>query len=127
MHLVYKALDKFAIPNSLPVELMPPTKRKNSTSLAPQILNRGMDGVKPDVPSSLISQSLISTAPVKPPAPAVIPQTVVPWVVTNDEKAKSDALFIKSDVDKDGFVSGQEIKDVFLQSGVPQHMLAHIW
>lgn len=51
----------------------------------------------------------------------------MPWVVTPDEKAKSDMLFIKSDVDKDGFVSGQEIKDVFLQSGVPQPVLAHIW
>ncbi|XP_045468404.1 epidermal growth factor receptor substrate 15-like 1 isoform X3 [Harmonia axyridis] len=127
MHLVYKALDKFAIPNSLPIELMPPTKRKNSASPAPPILNRGMDGVITDKPSSLINQSLISTAPVKPPAPPVIQQTVVPWVVNVDEKAKSDALFIKSDVDKDGFVSGQEIKDVFLQSGVPQAMLAHIW
>lgn len=48
-------------------------------------------------------------------------------MVTPDEKSKSDALFIKSDVDKDGFVSGQEIKDVFLQSGVPQPVLAHIW
>ncbi|XP_044744453.1 epidermal growth factor receptor substrate 15-like 1 isoform X2 [Coccinella septempunctata] len=127
MHLVYKALDKFAIPNSLPIELMPPAKRKNSASPAPPILNRGMDGVKTDIPSSLISQSLISNAPAKPPAPAAIQPSVVPWVVSNDEKAKSDALFVKSDVDKDGFVSGQEIKDVFLQSGVPQPKLAHIW
>lgn len=27
----------------------------------------------------------------------------------------------------DGFVSGLEIKDVFLQSGLPQAVLAHIW
>ncbi|KAK9874093.1 hypothetical protein WA026_002447 [Henosepilachna vigintioctopunctata] len=125
MHLVYKALDKFAIPNSLPVELMPPAKRKGSASPAPPILNRVVDGIKPDVTSSLISQNLISSAPVKPVTPPIQPS--IPWVVTNDEKAKSDALFIKSDVDKDGFVSGQEIKDVFLQSGVPQPLLAHIW
>jgi len=48
-------------------------------------------------------------------------------VVTPEDKAKSDTLFIKSDVDKDGFVSGGEIKDVFLRSGVPQQVLAHIW
>ncbi|KAL3286824.1 hypothetical protein HHI36_001314 [Cryptolaemus montrouzieri] len=127
MHLVYKALDKFAIPNSLPVELMPPTKRKNSVSPAPSVLSRGVDGIKQDMPPpSLISQSLISTAPVNTAPPPVIHPTVQ-WVVSNDEKIKSDALFIKSDIDKDGFVSGQEIKDVFLQSGVPQPVLAHIW
>jgi len=31
MHLVYKALEKYAIPSVLPAELLPPTKRKNST------------------------------------------------------------------------------------------------
>ena len=29
MHLVYKALEKYAIPNVLPPELMPPGKRKD--------------------------------------------------------------------------------------------------
>lgn len=33
MHLVYKALEKYAIPNVLPPELMPPGKRKESLSL----------------------------------------------------------------------------------------------
>jgi epidermal growth factor receptor substrate 15 len=31
MHLVYKALEKYTIPNTLPPELMPPAKRKDST------------------------------------------------------------------------------------------------
>jgi epidermal growth factor receptor substrate 15 len=56
--------------------------------------------------------------------PAVVP---VPWVVSAEEKAKYDVLFHQSDIDKDGFVSGYEIKNVFLQSGVPQQVLAHIW
>lgn len=30
MHLVYKALEKYAIPSILPAELLPPTKRKSS-------------------------------------------------------------------------------------------------
>lgn len=49
------------------------------------------------------------------------------WVVSAEDKAKADALFQMTDSDKDGFVSGSEIKDVFLQSGVPQPVLAHIW
>ncbi|KAK5647503.1 hypothetical protein RI129_002395 [Pyrocoelia pectoralis] len=131
MHLVYKALEKYAIPNILPTELMPPLKRKDSLSMTMPIIPRGIDGIKPElppqppnmepvVPPSRPSPVQSTTAPPPPPP-------ITPWVVTPDEKAKSDALFIKSDIDRDGFVSGQEIKDVFLQSGVPQAILAHIW
>ncbi|XP_066150911.1 epidermal growth factor receptor substrate 15-like 1 isoform X2 [Euwallacea fornicatus] len=123
MHLVYKALEKYAIPNTLPPELAPPLKRKDSNSVtAPNLINRPLDGIKTDI-----------TAPLAPPTipPVIKPvqsvQPTIPWVVIPEEKAKSDALFIKSDVDKDGFVSGAEIKDVFLKSGVPQQVLAHIW
>lgn len=49
------------------------------------------------------------------------------WVVTTIEKLKYDEIFNKSDLDKDGLVSGLEIKDIFLQSGVPQNCLALIW
>ncbi|XP_064211795.1 epidermal growth factor receptor substrate 15-like 1 isoform X3 [Tribolium castaneum] len=120
MHLVYKALDKFAIPNTLPPELMPPAKTKNNPPLVAPLLSKGLDGVKPDIPPP-------PAAAVAAPKPVQSVQPTIPWVVTPDEKAKSDALFIKSDIDKDGFVSGQEIKNVFLQSGVPQAVLAHIW
>lgn len=36
-------------------------------------------------------------------------------------------LFEQADLDRDGFVSGHEIKDTFLKSGVAQPVLAHIW
>ncbi|KAF5301331.1 hypothetical protein FQA39_LY10729 [Lamprigera yunnana] len=125
MHLVYKALEKHAIPNILPVELMPPAKRKDSISGTP-VIPRSIDGVKPEHPPP--AETVIPPSRPLPvqtfPAPS---QAAAAWVVTPDEKAKSDALFIKSDIDRDGFVSGQEIKDVFLQSGVPQAILAHIW
>ncbi|KRT82780.1 HLH domain-containing protein, partial [Oryctes borbonicus] len=117
MHLVYKALEKYAIPSTLPPELMPPAKRKGSTPIGPPLLPRGIDGVKPDIPQP----PLMSVKPVQSVQPTLN------WVVAPEEKSKSDALFIKSDIDKDGFVSGQEIKDVFLQSGVPPPVLAHIW
>ncbi|CAH2005949.1 unnamed protein product [Acanthoscelides obtectus] len=137
MHLVYKALEKYAIPNTLPPALLEQAKRKKSTpSMTGSLLNKGMDGMKPDVPPAPIAATLppvtlppqatplIPTSAVKP---AVVSQSPLTWVVSAEEKAKSDTLFIKSDIDKDGFVSGQEIKDVFLQSGVPQPVLAHIW
>lgn len=53
MHLVYKALEKYAIPSVLPPELMPPGKRKDSTT--------------PPVPKSPAPMNVITTAP--PPIP----------------------------------------------------------
>lgn len=52
MHLVYKALEKYAIPSVLPPELMPPGKRKDSTT---------------PVPKSPAPMSVITTVP--PPIP----------------------------------------------------------
>jgi len=49
------------------------------------------------------------------------------WVVTAAEKAQYDEMFTRADTDRDGFVNGAEIKDIFLQSGLPQMVLAHIW
>ncbi|XP_074042511.1 epidermal growth factor receptor pathway substrate 15 isoform X2 [Leptinotarsa decemlineata] len=121
MHLVYKALEKYAIPNTLPAELVEQVKRKSST------LIKGIDGIniKPEVPPLPVSIPTASPVPVVKKPTSI--QPVVSWVVSPEEKEKSDVLFVKSDIDKDGFVSGQEIKDVFLQSGVPQPVLAHIW
>lgn len=58
---------------------------------------------------------------------ATVPASQTTWVVSADERAKYEVMFVQTDVDKDGYVSGHEIKDVFLQSGVPQSVLAHIW
>ena len=55
------------------------------------------------------------------------PASGASWVVTAAEKVQYDDMFVKADLDKDGFVNGIEIKDIFLQSGVPQNVLAHIW
>lgn len=49
------------------------------------------------------------------------------WVVSETDKIKYGALFVQADMDRDGYVSGLEIKDVFLQSRLPQQILAHIW
>lgn len=35
MHLVYKALEKYAIPSVLPTELLPPAKRKGIMANSP--------------------------------------------------------------------------------------------
>lgn len=157
MHLVYKALEKHTIPNTLPPELMPPGKRKDSAVSPTNLISTAP--VKPPLPPqpsipsippqpnrpALPPQPLIQTAAAAPPIPPVPTQPLIItqqptamtqppltsattyWVVSAEDKAKADALFSQTDADKDGFVSGLEIKDVFLQSGVPQKVLAHIW
>ncbi|KAL0609554.1 Epidermal growth factor receptor substrate 15-like 1 [Plecturocebus cupreus] len=38
-----------------------------------------------------------------------------------------DEIFLKTDLDLDGYVSGQEVKEIFMHSGLTQNLLAHIW
>ena len=51
----------------------------------------------------------------------------VTWVVSPAEKSKFDVMFKDADQDKDGFVNGDEIKGIFLQSLLPSTVLAKIW
>ncbi|KAJ1523908.1 hypothetical protein ONE63_010459 [Megalurothrips usitatus] len=139
MHLVYKALEKHSIPNVLPAELLPPGKRKPSGATPPPVPPAPTPAavaiahhVPPAVPPAPVPVPVAAIAPMKaalPGAPPPVPAapSPLPWVVSAEERAKYGILFQQTDVDKDGFVSGAEIKDVFLQSGVPQDVLANIW
>lgn len=53
--------------------------------------------------------------------------TPVAWVVSATDKAKYDEIFVRLDTDMDGYVAGPDCKHTFLQTGVPQKILAHIW
>ncbi|RWS03260.1 hypothetical protein B4U79_11939, partial [Dinothrombium tinctorium] len=55
--------------------------------------------------------------------------TPIAWVVSAVDKAKFDEVFQTLDKDVDGFVSGgdPEVKGIFLKTGLPQNVLAHIW
>jgi len=69
--------------------------------------------------------------PTLSPSPSPLNPTsavqAVPWVVNAGDRLRYKALFEQTDNDKDGFISGVEIKNVFLQTGLPQNILAHIW
>jgi len=49
------------------------------------------------------------------------------WVISDADKVRYDDMFEKADTDRDGFVSGAEIKGIFLKSGLAQPVLARIW
>ncbi|CAG5117244.1 unnamed protein product, partial [Candidula unifasciata] len=124
MHLVYQAREGQEIPGILRPGLVPPSKRKGA----------GLGGVVPPMPGAvpvlpmIIPASLPSVGALgraTPTAGFTVPQ--VSWVVTPADKANSDMIFNKLDTDRDGLVSGVEIRDVMAQSGLPTTVLAHIW
>ncbi|XP_030379532.1 epidermal growth factor receptor substrate 15-like 1 isoform X2 [Scaptodrosophila lebanonensis] len=71
------------------------------------------------------TQPLIQTDPLIPIGVPVA--TNADWVVTPAELQRFEGIFRQSDLDKDGLVSGLEVKDIFMKSGIPQRSLADIW
>ncbi|XP_067893248.1 epidermal growth factor receptor substrate 15 isoform X2 [Heterodontus francisci] len=118
MYLVYRALENEPVPFSLSPALVPPSKRKKAS--APSSVP-----IIPSPPTAKESRQSLPTVGILPTkTPAV---QAVKWVVTPADKTKYDEIFMKTDKDQDGFVSGVEVKDIFLTTGLPPATLAHIW
>ncbi len=71
------------------------------------------------------SSALSLTPPLLPQPPA--PPITAKWAITPEMKAKYDAYFSGIDKDKDGFVTGDESRGLFMASSLPQNVLANIW
>ena len=104
MHLVYKvSVEKQQLPAVLSASLIPPSKEAlgSSTASAP-------------VPTSTAT-------------PATVPSSLATWVVTPAEKIQYDALFQNADVNKNGYLTGADAREILMKSGLPPQILAHIW
>ncbi|OXB78970.1 UNVERIFIED_CONTAM: hypothetical protein H355_013850 [Colinus virginianus] len=115
MFLVYCALEKEPVPMSLPAALVPPSKRKPIS----------VPGAMPLIPPSASSKDSHQSLPPVGILAAKTPLTQ--WVVSPADKIKYDEIFVKTDKDMDGFVSGVEARELFLKTGLPSALLAHIW
>uniref|UniRef100_A0A8C8BUN4 Epidermal growth factor receptor pathway substrate 15 n=1 Tax=Oncorhynchus tshawytscha TaxID=74940 RepID=A0A8C8BUN4_ONCTS len=113
MYLVYRALEGEPIPMSLPTTLVPPSKRKKLPVSVPPVMP--LLPSPPSIKERRSSHSGSKTLPSKP------------WAVSPPDKAKYDEVFAKTDLDMDGLVSGPEVRDIFLKTGLPSATLAHIW
>ncbi|CAF4876681.1 unnamed protein product [Pieris macdunnoughi] len=128
MHLVYKALEKHAVPTTLPPELRARPPRPPSRPLH--------DPLPAPIEASLATAqgAPSATAPYPEYRPvrwtARLPPSSTPassqWISSSD-RVKYDTQFTSLDTDRDGFVSGAEIRHVLLETGLPQTTLAHIW
>uniref|UniRef100_A0A8C2YB67 Epidermal growth factor receptor pathway substrate 15 n=1 Tax=Coturnix japonica TaxID=93934 RepID=A0A8C2YB67_COTJA len=115
MFLVYCALEKEPVPMSLPAALVPLSKRKPIS----------VPGAMPLIPSSASCKDSHQSLPPVGILAAKTPLTQ--WVVSPADKIKYDEIFVKTDKDMDGFVSGVEARELFLKTGLPSALLAHIW
>uniref|UniRef100_A0A8C2WCH7 Epidermal growth factor receptor pathway substrate 15 like 1 n=1 Tax=Cyclopterus lumpus TaxID=8103 RepID=A0A8C2WCH7_CYCLU len=133
MHLVYRALEKEPVPTLLPSALIPPSKRKKSLGSV-AVSMPGLPTSPPPPKDSLRStpshgsmNSLNSTGSLSPKHTLKSGQHSLNWVVPVSDRGRYDDIFLKTDADLDGFVSGHEVKEIFMQSGLSQNILAHIW
>ncbi|XP_037674152.1 epidermal growth factor receptor substrate 15-like 1 isoform X3 [Choloepus didactylus] len=130
MHLVYRALEKEPVPSVLPPALIPPSKRKRTIFPgAVPVLPASpppRDSLR-STPSHGSVSSLNSTGSLSPRHSLKPAQPSVSWVVPVTDKMRFDEIFLKTDLDADGYVSGQEVKEIFMHSGLSQSLLAHIW
>ncbi|CAL8395609.1 unnamed protein product [Boreogadus saida] len=133
MHLVYRALEKEPVPALLPSSLIPPSKRKRSlgsVTAGPPSLPASPPPHKDSLrstPSHGSMNSLNSAGSLSPKHTLKSGQHTVNWVVPVSERGRYDDIFLKTDADMDGFVSGLEVKEIFIHSGLHQNLLAHIW
>ncbi|KAM3959437.1 LOW QUALITY PROTEIN: epidermal growth factor receptor pathway substrate 15 [Aphomia sociella] len=133
MHLVYKALEKHAVPTTLP-ELRarparPPSRppRPPSRPPSPQPRPPPRPQQPPPHSNAALLEGLLDLSSVSASCYPPSQCASTGWVVSAAERAEADAQFAAADRDRDGFVSGAEIKHTFLESGLPHHTLAHIW
>ncbi|XP_068090304.1 epidermal growth factor receptor substrate 15-like 1 isoform X2 [Hyperolius riggenbachi] len=131
MHLVYRALEKEPVPSVLPQSLIPPSKRKKTPTFpgAVPVLPASpppKDSLR-STPSHGSMSSLNSAGSLSPKHSTKSSQPTVNWVVPLTDKIRYDDIFLQTDLDMDGYVSGLEVKDIFMQSGLHQNLLAHIW
>ncbi|XP_036411696.1 epidermal growth factor receptor substrate 15-like 1 isoform X3 [Colossoma macropomum] len=144
MHLVYRAREKEPVPSTLPTTLIPPSKRKKtggalpgSVPVLPSSPFLMKDALRSTVPLSKSpltvasnlspSNSFRSSSPSPVPSPAPLQPVSVNWVVPQEDREQYEEIFELADSDFDGMVGGGEVKDIFINSGLPQSVLAHIW
>ncbi|XP_078143805.1 epidermal growth factor receptor substrate 15-like 1 isoform X1 [Centroberyx gerrardi] len=141
MHLVYRAMETEPVPTTLPASLIPPSKRKKSAVTLPGAVAvlpalSGLTASSAPLKETLRSTpSLVGGPSLSTGSDSLSPkhsfksssQPAVNWVVPVADRGRYDDIFLKTDTDMDGLVTGTEVIEIFMQSTLPQTTLAQIW
>ncbi|XP_076004376.1 epidermal growth factor receptor substrate 15-like 1 isoform X2 [Genypterus blacodes] len=141
MHLVYRAMEKEPMPSTLPTSLIPPSKRKKTAVNLPGAVAvlPGLSGLTAD--SLPLKETLRPTHPlggITPFSTAAVnlspkhsfkssSQPTVNWVVPVADRERYAEIFLQTDTDNDGLVTGTEVIEIFMLSTLSQTALAQIW
>ena len=117
MHLIDRVKQGIALPTTLPPELLPPAIKRKLSLVSPtqSAADRSKD-VKPVVQQPAVQQT-------KPPE---IPP-LVEWNIPQASKLKYTQLFNQVDVNRSGFLTGIQARNILLKSGLSNQQLASIW
>ncbi|CAH8499126.1 unnamed protein product [Dicrocoelium dendriticum] len=149
MHLIHLCVEGEMLPDVLPQNLIPSGKERYFTGVPPPPPTCSFTqlSIAPNlalVPSSKAAWSNLGEAqpsghlsphPIISPIPSSSwpyfasnqPFSYPPWAISPEELAKSSRIFSTIDLDADGLVSGTEVRDILLRSGLQQSILAQIW
>ncbi|XP_028833220.1 epidermal growth factor receptor substrate 15-like 1 isoform X3 [Denticeps clupeoides] len=137
MHLVYRARENETMPSTLPLSLVPPSKHKKTAGTlpgsvavlppSPFLLKENLRPTPAHGRHSPLGSTSGSLSPKHSFKSTSSPQPVLGWVVPLADRGRYDDIFQQADTDLDGLVGGVEVKDIFMNSGLPQSTLAHIW
>ncbi|XP_016142417.1 epidermal growth factor receptor substrate 15-like 1 isoform X2 [Sinocyclocheilus grahami] len=144
MHLVYAAREKEPVPSTLPTALIPPSKRKKIAGALPgsvPVLPSSPFLLKENLrPTPALSKSSLGSSTNLSPSSSFKRSTPTPpqpqthtqpssdlWVVPVEDREQYEEIFDLADSDFDRMVGGGEVKDIFMNSRLPQSVLAHIW
>ncbi|XP_016090108.1 epidermal growth factor receptor substrate 15-like 1 [Sinocyclocheilus grahami] len=112
-----------ALPGSVPVLPSSPFLLKENLRPTPVLSKSPLGSSSNLSPSNSFKRSTPT-----PPQPQTHTQASSDhWVVQAEDREQYEEIFELADSDFDGMVGGGEVKDIFMNSRLPQSVLAHIW
>ncbi|KAG9071538.1 hypothetical protein KI688_005750 [Linnemannia hyalina] len=99
----------------------------SAQTLARQVTGGSLGIQNPAVTRQMTGSMSLSSSPLAKQNTGGLSADSIPWEITPDEKAKFDRFFDQLDANGDGFIEGEEAGRFFMNSRLPESVLAQIW
>ncbi|KAG0285644.1 hypothetical protein BGZ96_010132 [Linnemannia gamsii] len=96
-------------------------------TLARQVTGGNMGIHNPAIARQMTGSMGLSSSPLAKQNTGGLSADSIPWEITPEEKTKFDRFFDQLDVNGDGLVEGEEAGRFFMNSRLPESVLAQIW